>query len=66
VARYIEQNPICARIVKKGEDFSCLSAMAHINSVRDKILGKDFLKKVREKTIENLSGQVFQKKKRIG
>ena len=41
VARYIEQNPTRAKIVKKEEDFLYSSARAHINSVRDDVLGKD-------------------------
>src|SRR3989338_6714126 len=34
-ARYIEQNPIRARIVKKAEDFPYSSAKAHLDGIRD-------------------------------
>ena len=40
VARYIEQNPVRAKIVEKAEDYSCSSAKAHIHGVKDKILGE--------------------------
>ena len=40
VARYIEQNPVRAKIVEKAEDYSYSSAKAHIHGVKDKILGE--------------------------
>jgi putative transposase len=49
VARYIEQNPTRARIVKKEEDFPYSSARAHINSVRDDVLGEDLFEEGQRK-----------------
>ena len=40
VARYIEQNPTRARIVKKEEDFPYSSARAHMYNVKDEVLGE--------------------------
>ena len=39
VARYIEQNPVRAKIVNKAEDYPYSSAKAHIHGVKDEILG---------------------------
>src|SRR3970040_3130172 len=41
VARYIEQNPMRARIVSRAEEFSHSSARAHINGKKDDILGEE-------------------------
>jgi putative transposase len=49
VARYIEQNPTQARIVKKEEDFPYSSARAHINSVIDDVLGEDLFEEGQRK-----------------
>ena len=38
VARYIEQNPVRAKVVKKPEDFPYSSARAHILGVKDETL----------------------------
>jgi len=40
VARYIEKNPVRAKIVKKAEDWKWSSARAHIKGMRDDILDK--------------------------
>lgn len=40
VARYIEQNPVRAKMVKKAEDYPYSSAKAHIHGVKDEILGE--------------------------
>ncbi|MBI5182026.1 MAG: transposase [Nitrospirae bacterium] len=40
-ARYIEQNPVRAKIVKKAEDYQYSSAKAHISSERDEVLGEE-------------------------
>jgi len=41
VARYIEQNPVRAKIVKKAEDYSYSSAKAHnIHGVKNDMLGE--------------------------
>ena len=44
VARYIEQNPVRAKIVKKAEDYPYSSAKAHIQGLQDEILGKALFK----------------------
>jgi putative transposase len=41
VARYIEQNPTRARIVRKNEDFPYSSARAHIQGIKDEVLGEE-------------------------
>ena len=41
VARYIEQNPIRAKIVSRAEEFSHSSARAHINGIKDDVLGEE-------------------------
>jgi putative transposase len=43
-ARYIEQNPIRAKIVEKAEDFPYSSARAHIAGRADNILGEELFK----------------------
>ena len=40
VARYIEQNPVRAKIVNKAEDYPYSSAKAHIDGIKDEILGE--------------------------
>jgi putative transposase len=40
VARYIEQNPVRAKIVKKAADYPYSSARAHIQGLQDEILGE--------------------------
>lgn len=49
VARYIEQNPTRARIVKKEEDFPYSSARAHIYNVKDAVLGEDLFEEGQRK-----------------
>jgi len=44
VARYIEQNPVRAKIVKKAADYPYSSAKAHIQGLQDEILGKALFK----------------------
>ena len=41
VARYIEQNPVRAKMVKKVEDYPYSSAKAHISGKRDDVLGEE-------------------------
>jgi putative transposase len=61
VARYIEQNPKRAKIVKKEEEYPYSSAKAHIEGKRDDILGeklfndnqrKDYIAFIRESITE--------------
>jgi len=40
VARYIEQNPVRAKIAKKAEDYQHSSAKAHIYGTKDEALGE--------------------------
>ena len=44
VARYIEQNPVRAKIVKTAEQYQYSSARAHITGKRDEMLGEELLK----------------------
>jgi putative transposase len=41
VIRYIEQNPVRAKLVKKAEDYQWSSAIAHILGIRDDILSRE-------------------------
>lgn len=59
VVRYIEQNPVRAKIVTKAEDYPYSSAKAHINGEPDQLLSeaifdeserKEYIKFVREDT----------------
>jgi len=43
VTRYIEQNPIRGKLVKKAEGYKWSSAKAHIMGIRDAILSKGWL-----------------------
>ncbi len=40
VARYIEQDPVRAKIVKKAADYPYSSAKAHIQGLKDEMLGE--------------------------
>jgi putative transposase len=40
-SRYIEQNPVRAKMVERAEDYSYSSARAHVNGGEDAVLGKD-------------------------
>ena len=57
IARYIEQNPVRARMVKKAEAYPYSSARAHISGKEDGVLGetlfsekerKDYIQLLRE------------------
>lgn len=54
VARYIEQNPVRARIVKKAEDFTYSSANAHINGIMGEILGEELFEARQRKDYREL------------
>jgi putative transposase len=41
VARYIEQNPVRAKMAERAEDYSYSSARAHVNGSEDAVLGED-------------------------
>src|SRR3990170_3749937 len=59
VARYIEQNPMRARIVKKAEDYPYSSAKAHIDGVKDEILGEALFEgRQREDYIELMKASI--------
>jgi putative transposase len=49
VARYIEQNPTRARIVKKEEDFPYSSARAHVKGIIDEVLGEELFEEGQRK-----------------
>ena len=41
VIRYIEQNPVRAKLVKKEQDYQWSSARAHILGIKDEVLSKE-------------------------
>jgi putative transposase len=41
VARYIEQNPVRAGMVKKAEEYPYSSATSHVNGSKDAVLGEE-------------------------
>ncbi|MEW6617727.1 MAG: transposase, partial [Patescibacteria group bacterium] len=41
VARYVEQNPLRAGMVKKPEDYPYSSARAHVNGSKDSVVGEE-------------------------
>jgi putative transposase len=41
VARYVEQNPVRAKMVEKAEDYPYSSAPAHVNGSKDAVLGEE-------------------------
>src|SRR4030042_3098140 len=41
VMRYIEQNPVRAKLVKRAEDYQCASARAHISGIKDDLLSTE-------------------------
>jgi putative transposase len=43
VSRYIEQNPVRARMVKRPEEYPYSSARAHVNGLEDGVLGEELL-----------------------
>ena len=55
VSRYIEQNPVRARMVKKAEKYPYSSARAHISGMEDGVLGEAlFSEKERKEYIQLL------------
>ena len=59
VARYIEQNPVRAKIVNKAEDYPHSSAKAHIHGVKDEILGEALFEgRQREDYIELMKASI--------
>jgi len=49
VARYIEQNPRRARIVKKEEDYPYSSARTHVQGIKDELLGEELFEEGQRK-----------------
>ncbi len=41
VIRYIEQNPVRAKLVKRAEDYQWSSARVHVSGIKDNILSKE-------------------------
>jgi putative transposase len=66
VARYIEQNPKRAKVVKKEEDFPYSSARAHINSVRDAVLGEDLFEEGQRKDYREFLRAGIPEEEKIG
>ena len=58
VARYIEQNPTRAKIVKKEEDFLYSSARAHIGGARDEVLGEELFEEEQRKDYTEKEGHI--------
>jgi len=54
VARYIEDNPVRAGLVKRPEDFPYSSAKAHIEGIKENILGEELFEKGQEKDYANI------------
>ncbi|MFH1857236.1 MAG: transposase [Candidatus Omnitrophota bacterium] len=52
IARYIEQNPVRAGMVKEAGEYKYSSARAHMNGEFDEMLGKDIIGKRREEYCE--------------
>ena len=48
VMRYMEQNPVRAKLVRKGEDYPWSSARAHVLGVEDDVLSRESWFKERE------------------
>ena len=66
VARYIEQNPTRARIVKKEEDFPYSSARAHIHGIRDEVVGEDLFNEGQRKEYRQFLTAGIQEEERNG
>jgi len=49
VARYIETNPVRARMVEKAEDYPYSSAPSHVAGVKDGLLGEELFDKAQRK-----------------
>jgi putative transposase len=49
VSRYIEQNPVRAKMVKKVEDYPYSSSRAHILGLRDEVLGEELFEEQQRK-----------------
>ena len=49
VARYIETNPVRARMVKKAEDYAYSSALAHIIGKPDDLLNEELIAETQRK-----------------
>lgn len=54
VARYIEQNPVRAKMVKRAEDYTYSSAKAHIEGIKDNLLGEELFEERQRKDYREL------------
>lgn len=62
VARYIEQNPLRAKIVKQPQNYPYSSARAHVLGTEDKILGEElFVERERAEYINFITARVPEK-----
>jgi putative transposase len=66
VARYIEQNPKRAKMVKKEEDYPYSSARAHIRGTRDELLGEELFKEGQRKDYVELIRESIPEKEITG
>jgi len=58
--RYIEQNPIRARVAKRAEEYPYSSAKAHVTGKRDPVLGEEiFSPEEREDYVSLLNEVLF-------
>jgi putative transposase len=62
VARYIEQKLVRAKMVERAEDYSYLSARAHVNGSEDAVLGEDLFHNDRRRDYY-CCGPIYIKKK---
>jgi len=64
-ARYIEQNPVRALMVKKPEDYSYSSARAHFGLVKDELISDDLFEESQRKSyIEFVRGEIDEEQLR--
>jgi len=49
VARYIEQNPVRAKMVTRAEDYAYSSAHAHLSSTKDEVLSEELFEESQRK-----------------
>lgn len=62
VSRYIEQNPVRAHMVKTAEEYPYSSARAHINGIKDGVLGEEFFDEAQRKDYIQLLRENLQEK----
>lgn len=64
VARYIEQNPVRAGIIKEAEEYTYSSARAHVEGIEDSVLGEElFSKEQRSDYIQLLRAEITEEER---